>query len=69
MATQTRATADIEKWLRIWVRFFPNFWLQVRKKNAESRQSRLRCQAKFLTSAKFLTFFCFSVILLIKIKT
>jgi len=27
-----------------------------------------RCQAKFLTSAKFLTFYCFSVISLLRIK-
>jgi len=46
MTTHTPATAEIEKWLRIRVRFFPNFWLLVRirvqKKNAESCQSRLR---------------------------
>jgi len=33
MATQTPATAEIETWLRI--RFFTNFWIRVRKKNAE----------------------------------
>jgi len=42
----TPATAEIEKWLRIRVRFFLNFSLRdrirVRKKNAESYQWRLR---------------------------
>jgi len=52
MITQTPATSEIENWLRI--RFFTNFWL--------------RCQAKFLTSAKFLTCYCFWVILLVRIK-
>ena len=44
MTAQTLATAEIEKWIRIRVRFFPNFWLRfwVRKKNAESCRSRLR---------------------------
>jgi len=44
MTAQTLATAEIEKWIRIRVRFFPNFWLRfrVRKKNAESFRSRLR---------------------------
>jgi len=54
MATPTPDTVDIEKWLQIGVRFFLKFWLRVpirvRKKNAESSLSRLRCQAKFLTS-------------------
>jgi len=36
MTTQTPATAEIDKWLR--VQFFTNVWLRirVRKKNAES---------------------------------
>jgi len=33
MTTQTPASAEIEKWLRI--RFATNFWLRVRKKNTE----------------------------------
>jgi len=43
MTTQTPATAEIEKWLRIWVLFFKKFCLRirVRKKSAESaRQIR-----------------------------
>jgi len=35
-------------------------------KTAKCRLSR--CQAKFLTSAKFLTCYCFSVISLLRIK-
>jgi len=31
-------------------------------------QSGVNCQAIFLTSAKFLTWYCFSVILLLRIK-
>jgi len=44
MTTQTPVTAEIEKWFRIRVRFFPNFWLRVRfrRKNAKSRRSWLR---------------------------
>jgi len=46
MTTQTPATAEIEKWLRIRVRLFPNVWLRIRMrvqtKNAESCRSRLR---------------------------
>jgi len=42
MIAQTPATAEMEKWLRIRVWFFTNFWLRVRKKNAESDRSRLR---------------------------
>jgi len=44
MTTQTPATAEIENWLQIRVRIFPNFRLRirVRKKNAESYRSRLR---------------------------
>ena len=38
MAIQTPATAEIEKWLR--VRFFTNFWLRFRTRNAESCRSR-----------------------------
>ena len=30
MTTQTPATAELEKWLQIRVRFFTNFWLRVR---------------------------------------
>jgi len=41
MTAQTPATAEMKQWLRIRVRFFPSFWLQVRKKNAESRRSWL----------------------------
>jgi len=40
MTTQT--PAEVEKWLRIRVWFFPNFWLRVRKKNTEFSRSRLR---------------------------
>ena len=29
MTTQTPATAEIEKWPPIQVRFFPNFWVRV----------------------------------------
>ena len=38
MTTQTPANAEMEKWLRIRVRFFTNFWLRmgVRTKNADS---------------------------------
>jgi len=42
MTAQTPAAAEIQKWLRIRVRFFTNFWLRVRKKNAESCRSRIR---------------------------
>ena len=31
-------------------------------------ENRIRCQAKFLTSAKFLTCYCFSVILIHRVK-
>jgi len=37
---------------------FQNFWIRI----------WVRCQANFLTSAKFLTCYCFSVILLLSIK-
>jgi len=40
--TEQTPTAEMEKWLRIRVRFFSKFWLWVRKKNAESCRSRLR---------------------------
>jgi len=30
MTTQTPAIAEIENWLRIWVRFVTNFWLRIR---------------------------------------
>jgi len=42
MTKQTPVTAEIEKWLRDRVRFFPNFWLRVRKKNSESCRNWLR---------------------------
>ena len=44
MTKKTTANAEIENWLRIRVRFFPNVRLrvQVRKKNAESYRSGLR---------------------------
>jgi len=46
MTTLTPATVEIQKWLRILVRFFANFLLRVRfrvgRKNAESCRSRLR---------------------------
>ena len=37
MTTQTPATAEIEKWLQIWVLFFNKLWLRirVRKKSGE----------------------------------
>jgi len=54
MTTQTPATAEIEKWLWIRVQFFTNFWLQlriqVRRKNSESCQSRLRYFGSMATS-------------------
>jgi len=50
MTIQTPATAEIKKWLRIRVRFFPNFWLRVRRKNAESCWSRLRLSESDPTS-------------------
>ena len=28
MTAQTPAIAEMEKWFRIWVRFFTNFWLR-----------------------------------------
>jgi len=47
MTAQTPAAAEIEKWLQIRFRFFPNFWLRIRirfrKKKAESCWSWLRC--------------------------
>jgi len=44
MTKQAPATAEIEKWLQIRVRFFLNIWhrIRVRKKNAESCLSRLQ---------------------------
>jgi len=44
MTAQTPATAEMEKWLRVLVRFFTCFWprIRVRKKNAESCRSWLR---------------------------
>ena len=55
MTTQTPATAEIEKWLRSRVRFFPNFWLRFwirfRKKNPESSRSRLPHSGSGPTSA------------------
>jgi len=46
MTTQTPAAVEIEKWLWIRVRFFPNFLhrcrIRVRKKHAESCRSRHR---------------------------
>ena len=52
MATQTPVTAEIEKWLRIRVRFYRSFWLRIgiRKKNAESCRSRLEPCASMATS-------------------
>jgi len=52
VTTQTRATAEIEKWLRIPVRIFTKFWLRIRvlKKNAESCRSRLRHSGSMATS-------------------
>jgi len=54
------ATTEIEKWLRSRSGFSQN-WLRVQEKNAESCWSRLWCQAKFLT------YCCLSVILLLRI--
>jgi len=58
MTTQTPATAEMEKWLRIRVRVFKNFWLQirVRKKNAESCRSRLWQPGSGTTSGKCVHF-------------
>jgi len=50
MTTQTLATAEIEKWLRIQVRFFTNFWLRLRKENAESCWSWLQHSGSSATS-------------------
>jgi len=49
--TQTPA-AENEKWLRIQVRFFRNFWLRRRvwKQNAGSFRSRLRHSESVATS-------------------
>jgi len=44
MTTQTTATAEIERWLRIRVCFFTNFLLLRQR-----RRVLIRCQAKFLT--------------------
>jgi len=52
MTTQTLATAEIENWFRIRVWFLPNFWLRLRKKNAESCRSRLRHSGSGATSAR-----------------
>jgi len=35
---------------------------------SKSLDARSRCQAKFLTSAKFLTFYCLSVLFLLRVK-
>jgi len=53
MTTQTPTIAEIEKWLRIRVRFFLIFWLRVRvrRKNAESCRSRLLYSGSGPTSA------------------
>jgi len=51
MITQTPATAEIEKWHRILVWFFPSFWLRVWKKNAEPYRSRPRYSGSGPTSA------------------
>ena len=52
---QTPTTAENDKWLRIRVRFFTNFWpwlrFRVRKKNAESFWNRLRHSGSVATSA------------------
>ena len=51
--TWTPAIAENEKWFLISVRFFTNFWSQirVRRKNAESCLSRLRHSGSVTTSA------------------
>jgi len=36
---QTPATAELEKWLRIRVRFFTNFWLWVRTRSERKTQN------------------------------
>jgi len=41
-------------------------WTGIRFSNL--KKFRTRCQAKFLTSAKFLTCYCFSVILLLRVR-
>jgi len=53
MTEQTPATAEMEKWL--WIRFFTNFSLRVRKTNAESYRSRLRCSGSGPTSVACMT--------------
>jgi len=52
MTPQTPATAEIEKWLRIRVLFFTNFWLRirVRQKTPESCWSRRRNSGSMVTS-------------------
>jgi len=47
---QTPDAAENEKLLRIRVQFFTNFWLRVRKKNAESCRSRPRHSRSAATS-------------------
>ena len=46
--TQTPATAENKKWLR--VRFFTNVWLRIQKKNVESCHSRLGHSGSVATS-------------------
>ena len=54
MTAQTPAPAEMEKWLRTWVRFFPSFWLRlrirVRKKNPGSCWSWIRLSGSVPTS-------------------
>ena len=39
MTAQTRATAEMEKWLRFRVRFFTNFWLRGRIRSERKTQN------------------------------
>jgi len=50
MTTQTLATAEIEKWLRIRVQFFKHLWLWIRNKNTESCRIRLQHSGSVTTS-------------------
>jgi len=39
MTAQTRATAEMEKWLWIRVRFFTNFWLRYGSRSERKTQN------------------------------
>jgi len=58
MTTQTPVTAEIKKWHRN--RFFPNFLIRNRRKNAESCQSWLRTHLCLSATLLVITFSIFS---------